>query len=247
MKVSLQFLTAALAASAAAHPQAPKKPGSTTLTTTASATSTIAAPSRAAISNLPFMSTWFFSSQTKCMSAFNACLFKSSKDQMPCVQDYGACLRSSASSIASAPSAPTSTAPGAKSTLSAPTGTQTHSRPALPTGGLRAWWGQEQNRRKCRYEHYTCIREKSNDRAACDDKKASCLSSAKTASATATATATGSTTIAPNTATTTATGSTTAVTSTATTSTTVPDAPPAGTDAPLAEDDATFDDDSDDQ
>ena len=75
-----------------------------------------------------------------------------------------------------------------------------------------------------------CIRDKSNDRATCDDKKTSCYSSAKTASATATGSATGSTTIAPNTATTTATATATA-----------------GTDGPLAEDDASFDDDSDDQ
>lgn len=243
MKVSIQLLTAALAASAAAHPQDPRKPGSTTLKTTASGTSTTAAPSRAAISSLPFLQNWFFSSQNKCTTSLNACLdSKSQSDQASCLTDYQACLKSGSSS---APSAPASTATGTKSALSVPSGTKSLSRPPLPTGSQRAWWGKEQSSRKCRYDHYMCLREKPSNSAACDDKKTSCLSSAKTASATATATATGSTTVAPNTATTTATGSTSADASTATSSTTVPDAPPADIDAPLAFDDPSFDDSAD--
>ncbi|CEI61882.1 hypothetical protein FVEN_g2938 [Fusarium venenatum] len=241
MKVSIQIVTVALAASAAAHPQNGKK-GPPSSTTSGSATSSTAAPSKGSMSNLPFMPTWFFrdSSQNKCISAYNACLIAKSSDQSPCASDYTSCIKTAASSGApsGAPSSgpPTSTKPPPSATGSM-TASRTTGRPQLPTS-LRQWWGQEQGRRRCRYEHYTCIRDKSSDKADCDDKRASCFASAKTVTAT-----TGPTSIPTRSATTTGTGSTAT-----TSSTNVADAgvAPTGTGAPLNADDPSFDDDDSD-
>ncbi|RGP71000.1 hypothetical protein FSPOR_3688 [Fusarium sporotrichioides] len=228
MKVSIQLVTVALAASAAAHPQNGRK-GPPSSTTSGSATSSTAAPSKGSMYNLPFMPTWFFrdSSQNKCIGSFNACLISKSNDQSSCASDYASCIKSAASSAAPSSGSVTSTKPPPPppSATGSLTGSRTMSQPPLPTGGLRQWWGQEQSRRRCRYEHYTCIKDKSNTKSDCDDKRASCFSSAKTAIAT-----TGPTSI-----------------PTGTSSTTVVDAPAAtGADTPLSSDDPSFDDDSDD-
>jgi len=237
MKVSIQFVTVALAASAAAHPQNGRK-GPPSSTTSGSATSSTAAPSKGSMYNLPFLPTWFFrdSSQNKCIGTYNACLIAKSSDQSSCASDYASCIKTAASSRAPSGVSATFTKPPPSATGSL-TASRVTGRPQLPTS-LRQWWGQEQGRRRCRYEHYTCIRDKSNDKANCDDKRASCFSSAKTATAT-----TGPSSIPTGSATTTGTGS-----ATTTSSTTVVDASgaPTGTDAPISDDDPSFDDDSDD-
>ncbi|OBS24677.1 hypothetical protein FPOA_05217 [Fusarium poae] len=241
MKVSVQFVTVALAASAAAHPQNGRK-GPPSSTTSGSATSSTAVPSKGSMYNLPFMPTWFFrdSSQNKCIGAYNACLIAKSSDQSSCASDYASCIKTAASSGAPSGVSATSTKPPPSATGST-TASRTTGRPQLPTS-LRQWWGQEQGRRRCRYEHYTCIRDKSNDKADCDDKRASCFASIKTVTAT-----TGPTSIPTRSA---ATATTTTGTSSAavTSSTTVVDAgaAPTATDAPLNADDPSFDDDSDD-
>ncbi|KAF0638643.1 hypothetical protein NXS19_006536 [Fusarium pseudograminearum] len=242
MKVSIQLVTVALAASAAAHPQNGRKPAPSS-TTAGSATSSSAVPSKGSMYNLPFMPTWFFrdSSQNKCISTYNACLISKSSDQSPCASDYATCIKSAASASPSGGSATSSKPPPPPSATGSKTASGTMSRPPRPTS-LKQWWGQEQGRRKCRYDHWICIRNKSNDKADCDDKRASCFASAKTATAT-----TGPTSILTGSATTTGTGSTSAAAA-ATSSTTVADAvaATASTDASLSPDDPSFDDDSDD-
>ncbi|GKU05646.1 unnamed protein product [Fusarium langsethiae] len=240
MKVSIQLVTVALVASAAAHPHNGRK-GPPSSTTSGGATSSTAAPSKGSMYNLPFMPTWFFrdSSQNKCIGSYNACLISKSNDQSSCASDYASCIKSAASSAAPSSGSVTSTKPPPPppSATGSLTGSRTMSRPPLPTGGLRQWWGQEQSRRRCRYEHYTCIKDKSSTKSDCDDKRASCFSSAKTATA-----ITGPTSIPTGPPT----GSVSLTSAAATSSTTVVDAPAAtGADTPLSSDDFSFDDDSD--
>ncbi|KAL4731962.1 hypothetical protein ACLX1H_000961 [Fusarium chlamydosporum] len=239
MKVSYELITAVLAASVVAHPQNSKKPSSTT--TSVSATSSSAVPSKGVMGSVPFMPTWLFrdSPETKCINTWRNCSSSKSSDQMACASDLAACVKAN---VSSAISSATSTKSATSTTVSL-TASSTVARIGKPSG-LLAWWSQEQSRRHCRFDHYTCIKDKSKDKSTCDDVRSSCLDSAKSAAATATATsATGSNSIARSSATTTGTDSTSTASATASSSSSVPEA--TGT-AALSEDDPAFNDDNSD-
>ncbi|KAF9768213.1 hypothetical protein IL306_014508 [Fusarium sp. DS 682] len=175
MKVTLQIVTAALAASVAAHPQnGVKKPSSTT--TAAAASSTTAAPGRGAMSSLPFLPTWLFrdSNANKCISTYNNCLITNSSNQSSCASNYAACIKGGSSTTGSATSAQTAT-----STVSSAGGppTRTFSRPSA--SGLAAWWRNEQSIRRCNYAYYVCRRKSGSTQSSCAADRTACLSSAK--------------------------------------------------------------------
>ncbi|KAF5681744.1 hypothetical protein FDENT_7979 [Fusarium denticulatum] len=242
MKVTLQFITAALAVSVAAHPQNGRgggKPSSTT--TAAAASSTTAAPGRGAMSSLPFLPTWLFrdSNANKCISTYNNCLITNSSNQSACASNYAACIKGGSSSTGSATSAQTATT----TVSSGGPPTRTFSRPSV--SGLAQWWRNEQAIRRCNYAYYVCRRKSGSTQTSCASDRTACISSASaTGSATAVPTS-APTSIPTSAATTTATGSV-ATSSAASSSTTAVAAGTGAADAnaPLNSDDPSFDDEN---